>query len=386
MTDRPVASAQPESQRRPVAGQETQPRPRITSLDVARGMFLIVSVLSASVIPPVPGWLQHPSWFGVTFYDLIFPLFVTLSGVGLAFAYRRANSWPTTARRVIVLVLVGVLYTAVYGNHYELSSLRFTGVLQLYAVLVLLSALLHTVTRTARGWAVITVVTAVLGTIAFLWFQGRCIGDVLTPTCNPSAVIDSRIFGAHMYAEGLRGHDPEGIVAICGAFLTAAAGTTAGHLALDARAGSRRVGLVRIAVWTMFCAALGSGLALVLEPFKRLWTPSFALLAGALGLAIFLVAFAVFDVYLERTRGRPTQDRIGWPLVALGRNSLLVYFGSHLTSALLLRYGADTSYAERIGDSLSWLGGPQVAFALTSLALWWMVAAVLHRREIYIRP
>lgn len=359
--------------------------PRITSLDSARGLFLIVSVLSASVLPPVPGWLQHPSWFGVNFYDLIFPLFVTLSGVGLAFAYRRGTDWRVTLRRVGVLLAVGLVYTAVYGDHYELASLRVTGVLQLYAVLVLLSAALHTLTRSARGWALITVLTAVVGTAAYLWFQARCVGSVLTPTCNPSAVIDTRLFGVHMYAQGTRGHDPEGLVAIAGAFLTAAAGTTAGHLALDARDGPRRVGLVRLAAWIIACASLGAALALLVEPFKRLWTPSFALLAGALGMVIFLVAYAAFDVFLQRARGRSVQDKVGWPLVALGRNSLLVYFGSHLSSALLLRYG-DPSAARRIGDALSWGDGAQIAFALTSLTVWWVVAAVLHRQRIYIRP
>ena len=53
------------------------------------------------------------------------------------------------------------------------------------------------------------------------------------------------------------------------------------------------MGLVRIAAWTIACAALGAVLAQVIEPFKRLWTPSFALLAGALGL---LGASAIFDV------------------------------------------------------------------------------------------
>lgn len=370
---------------RAVAAARRRP-PRIVSLDVARGLFLIASVTSASVIAPVPPWLQHPAWFGVTFYDLIFPLFVTLSGVGLAFAYRRTSDWRTTTRRVVVLTAVGVVYTAAYGNHYDLGTLRLTGVLQLYAALVLVSAVLHTVTRTARGWAVISLITALLGTLTFAWFQSRCPGGVLSPTCNPSGVIDLRIFGEHAYAQGERRHDPEGLVAIAGAFLTAAAGTTAGHLALDARHGSRRVALVRIAAWTTLCALVGIGLSQVVEPFKRLWTPSFALLAGALGLAIFLVAFAVFDVLLERTRGGRARDRAGWPLAALGRNSLLVYFGSHLAAALLMRVGGEVSWAERIGEVLSFAGGPQVSFALASLALWWVVAAVLHRRQIYIRP
>ncbi len=361
---------------------------RITSLDVARGLFLIASVTSASVIPPHPDWLRHAAWFGVTPYDLIFPLFVTLSGIGLAFAYRRGGGWAATVRRVVVLLLVGLVYTAVADRHYDLATLRLTGVLQLYAVLVLLSALLHTVVRTARGWAVLTVLVAAAGTAVFVWFQGRCPDEVLAPTCNPSGVIDLRLLGSHAYAQGERHHDPEGLVAIAGAFLTAAAGTTAGHLALDARAGSARVGLVRIAAWTMACAALGSALTLLVEPFKRLWTPSFALLAGALGLAIFLVAYAAFDVLLQRRHGERVRDLVGWPLVALGRNSLLVYFGSHLLSGLLLRPGPGgaPSRAERLGELVSWPFGPQVGFALLSLALWWVLAAVLHRRRIYVRP
>lgn len=361
---------------------------RITSLDVGRGIFLIASVMSASVIPPTPDWLRHPPWFGVTVYDLIFPLFVTLSGIGLAFAYRRGGTWTATSRRVAVLLVVGLFYTAVTSSHYELDSLRLTGVLQLYAVLVLFVALLHTVIQTARGWAILTVVTAAIGTVAYVWFQGRCPDQVLAPTCNPSLSIDLRLLGAHAYAEGRLGHDPEGIVAIAGAFVTAAAGTTAGHLALDARAGLLRVGLVRIASWTVSCAALGSGLALVIEPFKRLWTPSFSLLAGALGLAIFLVAYAVFDVLLKQRHGERVRDLAGWPLSALGRNSLLVYFGSHLLSVLLLRMPPDDgpSVAERLGQAVSWPFGPQVGFALLSLSLWWAVAVVLHRARIYVRP
>lgn len=358
---------------------------RITSLDVARGLFLLVSVVCASVIPPLAPWLEHASWFGVTFVDILFPLFVALSGVGMAFLYRRPGRWQRSARRVVVLAVAGVIYSAVTTLQFELSTLRLTGVLQLYAVLILVSAALHKVTRTARGWAVITLATAALGTLAFLWFQSRCVGGVMSPTCNPSLTIDGRIFGVHMYRQGQLGHDPEGLVAICGAFLTAAAGTTAGHLALDARTGSRRVGLTRIAIWTVACAILGSGMALLVEPFKRLWTPGFALLAGALGLALFLVAFAIFDVYLERKLGKTAQDRIGWPLVALGRNSLIVYFGFHLLGPLLIRGGGDPSYAERIGDALSWLGGQRVAFVIFHLALWWGLAALLHRRKIYIR-
>ncbi|MFK5583740.1 heparan-alpha-glucosaminide N-acetyltransferase domain-containing protein [Serinicoccus sp. LYQ131] len=364
-------------------GAPAPTRPRVMSLDVARGLFLIASVTTASALPPSAPWMTHPAWFGVTPYDLIFPLFVTLSGVGLAFAYRSPTRVAVTARRVLVLLSVGVLYTAVHGDHYQLSTLRLTGVLQLYALLVLVSAVLHQVTRSARGWAVVTGVTALVGAGVYLWAQQQCPGSLLTPECNPSRWIDGRLLGEHMYAQGRAGHDPEGLVAAAGAFLTAAAGTTAGHLVLDARHGSSRVGVVRLAAWTIACAAAGVALALVVEPFKRLWTPSFSLLAGALGLLVLLVAYVLVDV-LPRRRAARLRDRASWPLVALGRQSLLVYFGSHLLAVLLIRHG-EPSLAQRLGEWVPLPGGPEVGFVVLSLALWWAVAMLLHRAGIYVR-
>ncbi len=58
---------------------------RILSLDWARGWMLIASV-SVNAWVLMPGWFDHAPWFGVHPVDLIFPIFVTLSGVGLAFA------------------------------------------------------------------------------------------------------------------------------------------------------------------------------------------------------------------------------------------------------------------------------------------------------------
>lgn len=358
--------------------------PRFASLDASRGLILILQICVISVLAPVPDQLRHAAWFGVTVFDLVFPLFVTLSGVGLAFAYRRRSDVLVTTRRVVVLFLVGLLYTALISGNYDVTDLRITGVLQLYAVLVLVSALLHTVVRTARGWALITVAAALVSVAVLLWWESRCTIGVLSPECNPSLTIDTAIFGDRMYRGGGSGHDPEGLVAICGAFITAAAGTTAGHIAIRTRTGSVRRGLVQLGLWTMACAGLGSLLSLVVEPFKRLWTPSFALLTASLGLMLFTLTLAALDGWLA-TRAEPDRHPLTRPLIALGRNSLLVYFGSHFVAALLQRFG-DPSLAERLAEAVSWLGGPRVGYLLLSLAFWWGLTIVLHRYRIYVRP
>src|SRR3954468_10801391 len=76
---------------------------RLMSLDALRGfdMFWILggdAVMFAlgamSKAPPVQflaGQFHHKDWAGFAFYDLIFPLFVFMSGVSIVFSLSRLN-------------------------------------------------------------------------------------------------------------------------------------------------------------------------------------------------------------------------------------------------------------------------------------------------------
>ena len=69
----------------------------------------------------------------------------------------------------------------------------------------------------------------------------------------------------------------------------------------------------------------------------------------------------------------------------MGRNSLLIYFGSHLVLHVLDTRGGETSWADELARSLEPTGYPRASFIVAMVALWVVVAAVLHRRRIYIR-
>lgn len=352
----------------------------MASLDVARGWMLLTSVSSAAVVTQRPPWLVHAVWRGITIYDLIFPLFVTLSGVGMAFAYRNRVSHWVTLRRVVVLLVVGLIYGALTSGNWDLGTFRVTGTLQLYAALVAMLAAAHLAARGWRAWAVLTLGTATaLAWWLRLW-AGGCPGGEVTPACNPSATLDGALFGARMYAEGGLGHDPEGVVAILGAFVTAAAGVTAGHLALDLR--RRGAGPFALAAWATVIAVWGLALTPLVPAFKRLWTPSFSLTAAALGVVLFAAAYLLFDVPQRMVRAE-TMERIAAPFAALGRNSLLVYFGSHLAIALLWQVG-EPRWADRIAAALGTGAAGPVLFAAANVAAWWWLATALHRRRIYV--
>lgn len=365
---------------------------RIASLDVARGLMLVWSVTSVSLLA-APRWYEHAPWVGVHPVDLVFPVFVTLSGCGLAFANRRRTPVVALARRVVVLLAFGLAYNAVVAMSSQGGSpwpgwahLRLTGVLQLYAVLVLVISALHLLTRSARGWAVITLVLAALHTLA-LWRYGQgCPGAALTRECNPSGAIDPWLLGVdHIYAAGLLGHDPEGVLSILGACVSAAAGATVGHTLLTTRARGRRPAWALLPV-----VAIAGGLAaaaLVASQYvptmKRLWTAPFALEVGA-GVAVVLV---VLHVLLDRPTAR-LPNVAATPLVALGRNSLLVYFGSHALIIWMLhdRPGTRQSYLDAAADALTVGDHRQLTWTLVNVAGWALLALILHRFRIYLRP
>jgi heparan-alpha-glucosaminide N-acetyltransferase len=359
--------------------------------------MLIASVASNSLVA-VPHWYDHSRWDGVHGIDLIFPVFVTITGIGLGFAMHRRVQPGPLVRRAAVLFGVGLLYNAVTEWSVDLDTWRVPGVLQLYALVVIVLGLLHLLTRTWVGWAVITLSLAAAHTVLLAMTAVHCPGGILTRECNPSGVLDPMLLGAaHIYHQGSAGHDPEGMVAALGALVSASAGATAAHLLLAVRARADRAGRgVSVAIVPMaaLAAALGGAAWLAVQVpdwvtgtpmlvMKRLWTAPFGLGVAAGTVVVLLIVHLVLD---RADAGRAVQGA-SYPLRALGRNSLLVYFGSHVVMSLLVRsFGEAPSVIDRLWPALSVNGHPQLTWSILLVVAWTALAVVLHRRKVYLRP
>lgn len=381
-----------------VPGTGSTQKVRIDALDWARGWMLVASVGVNSAIVSIPA-LAHASWASVAPIDLIFPLFVTLAGCGMAFAFARSVHPIAVIRRALVLAVLGLGYNAVVDNSWALSDLRVTGVLQLYAVVIVAMALLHLVTRSWQGWAALTVLLAVGHTALLSTYALRCPATLLTPDCNPSGPLDALLFGLpHIYVDGSRGHDPEGLIAILGAMVSTAAGAAVGHLLLSFRSAESR-STTRIPVTTIPIAIASGAMVLLavllivvpdvigggpVPPMKRLWTAPFAL-----GIAsIAAVLLWVGQVALPANRFRTPRRVKGWtPIVALGRNSLLVYFGSHLLMSLANRgFSGGPSLTTMWASGFPNVAVAQIAWSVAWMTLWVALAVSLHRRGWYVKP
>jgi predicted acyltransferase len=365
--------------------------PRLVSLDIVKGLMLIASV-GVNAWLDVPAWFDHAAWIGVHPMDWIFPTFVTLSGCGLAFANaRRVRPWPA-ARRVVILLAFGLAYNyvTVWGAPFHLSGLRIPGILQLYAVVVIVLILLHTVIKGWRQWALVTVALAVIDTVFEWGWSLHCAGGHLSPACNPSHTIDYGVFGAnHLYVSGTLGYDPEGLVSIFGAVITACLGATVGHALLESRrTGGKPASVRSIGSIVVGAVALAAVLDVFVPAFKKQWTPAFALLIGACAAAVLLVAHLMVDAGPSRGGLRtPAQPAATWPLIALGRNSLFVYFGSHaLTAWLNVHTYHHASYLTHFANTIAVAGHPAITFFVVAEVFWISLACLLHWRRIYLRP
>ncbi|MCS5713217.1 heparan-alpha-glucosaminide N-acetyltransferase domain-containing protein [Herbiconiux sp. CPCC 205716] len=449
MTDDHTRTAGALSEPRPALAEPPAarrgPRPRFASLDLVRGLMLVATVLLGSLLA-APEWVDHAVWASVHPADVLFPVFVTLSGCGLAFALRRGVRFGVLLRRTLVLLAAGLLYSAVVSWSWDVATWRVTGVLQIYAAVVVVLGLLHLVTRSWWGWAVVTALFAVADTVLLSGWAERCVGGVLTRECNPSGAIDTLVFSAaHIYQHGGAGHDPEGLVAVLGALVSASAGVTVGHLLLAARRTPRErppgataarpsgvtaarpsgvtaarpsdvtaapasgvaverpagvfverpagVTAAVIPLVAVAAAFLAAAVALTWAPtligaqpvpmMKRLWTSPFALtLASATTIALLLGHLLV---------DRPATGRVlrgvTYPLLALGRNSLLVYFGSHVLMSVLNRPLPDgPSPGQIIASTVAVAGHVQLSYTAVLLLFWVLLTSLLHRHRLYLRP
>lgn len=382
MTTSVVGAAEPPPS---PARSRRRARTRLVALDSARGWLIIVNlaaIIFASA-PDASAQLRHVTWFGVTAFDLIFPTFVCLSGCGLAFAYRRPVPARTTARRVIVLFLLGLGYNAALDRTGDLAELRLTGPLQVYAVLTLVIALLHLCLRSTRAWAWFTIGWALVLTAVFVLFDQTCDLGQASRVCNLSAATDLRLLPhAMLYRGGAEGHDPEGMMTVLGALVTLSVGVTAGRIMSDQTAP--RIVWTRLLGWSLATFALGALLTVLVEPYKRLWTPSFALLTGSFVVAMLLLGWLLHDAPVAG-RGPLIDPRWCELVIAHGRNPLLIYFGSHLVLSELGRWGGDPSLLARLLDTQWPWGHPTLTLAILFGGAWALLAWALHRRGIYLR-
>jgi predicted acyltransferase len=384
--------------KRQIAAIEVLPTPaqRVGSVDALRGfsMFTIlgVDVLAKAIEQMLAnaGWFlagfgavigtqfTHAKWHGLNFYDLVFPLFIFVTGVAIVFSLpklvEQEGKWAAhkrVLRRSVVLFALGVICYGGVANGW--SEVRLGGVLQRIALCYLFASLLF-LNVSVRGMvaAFAALLTGFWALMTFLPVPGIGAGS-FAPGANLANWIDAHYLPGRKWQGSW---DPEGILSTLPAIGTCLLGVFAGLLLKNPKleAGQKSRWLIYAGV-----ALLAAGLLWSLQfPInKYLWTSSFVLVTGGVA-AIMLGAFhEIIDV-----RGYKTwASAFMW----VGASAIVLYmfnvmFGFHVIAQRLV--GGDV---ERLADRLVTPGAGRFLVGLVALLIALAAARFLYRRKIFLR-
>lgn len=364
---------------------------RLISLDTLRGfdMFWIIgggAIADGLVNLDLP-WsnviaqqLSHSKWNGFTFYDLIFPLFVYITGVSVVLSLQKrlegADRLPLIKhilKRTAILFLMGIIYYDQIST-WSLANIRIMGVLQRISLCYLFSSLLVIYTRPRSQAAII------LGILAGYWAIMKYVpvpgygAGIWTETGNLPRYIDNLLLPGRLFYGSW---DPEGLLTTVPALATCLLGVLSGYwLKISTFFQGRSLNTIQRMLYLFLGGIVLVSLGLLINPFfpinKNLWTSSFVLLTGGLSCMLLASFYWLIDVRGYRIPA--------FPFMVIGMNSIFIYF-----AVRFIPFNRIAAWLIEI-TSRGFLGRSQtLAAALTELSVEGLLLLWLYRRKIFIR-
>jgi predicted acyltransferase len=365
----------------------TPTKERLKSLDTLRGFDMAMLVGGCGIITALAeatelGWLDglatqmhHVSWQGFRFYDLIFPLFMFISGAaipyGITSKLERGIPGKVLLKKIlwrfVALVLLGILYNGALRKGF--TDLRYASVLGQIGVGYFFAALIFLYTR--QPGRIFLWLTGIMATVAvlqlFIPAPGYGAGS-FEKGANMNAWLDQLILPGRLHNEVF---DPEGVLCMISAVAVTLMGGLSGYV-IRSYSGSMQ----RKALWIALGGALAILLALALNPvypiLKKMWTVTYVLLAGGISAVILALFYFVIDI----------KGINKWTpfFIVFGMNSITIYMG-----VKILDFGrASRFFLGWTQHHISEAWG-EVFLACGVLTLQWALLLFLYRKRIFLR-
>lgn len=306
--------------------------PRVMALDILRGfsMFIIsgggrfllacLPFLPLCLRQPIATHLDHLPWEGLTFYDVIFPMFIFISGASFTFSWERQCQrgdgpwlrWRRLLLRTLMLVALGILYNEVgWGSKGFLTrpwaEMRWFSVLGRIGVSIAFAAGIYV--NMKRRWRWVVVPAGLLLYAGILRWLGGATVYAPAPLTNLWTLAYDQ-----WLVPTLTTADPEGLISTVGSILTAYIGMWTGDLLQR----QHRLNAVWLLLCGMGCLIVGYGLSPWIPIIKFLWTPTYLLATAGW---TFLLLAGIYAL-TENLRLRK-----GWVFFTfIGAHTLVFYF------------------------------------------------------------
>ena len=367
---------------------EPKQNERLQSLDVLRGFDMLWIIGGGALIVALAqatqwGWLQviadqmeHVPWNGFHFEDLIFPLFMFISGVAIPYAItskveqgvKRKGLFHKILKRGIILVILGMVYNGALKNGF--SDMRVASVLAQIGLGYLFAATIVLYTKsfkTRLAWLI-----GIMSGIAILQLAVPVPGygaGILDQVGGMNAWIDRMFLPGRLYGKTF---DPEGLLCIVSAITVTLMGSFAGTILRDGKPASSR----KASILAITGAALVT-LALLLSTFypiiKAAWTVPFNLLTAGISFLLLSLFYFTIDVK-DWTHGIVSYKILFFKVI--GMNSITIYLAVDI-----INFGLISQFF------VGWLAAPfgQWVIILGAIVIEWLLLYYLYTKKIFLR-
>jgi len=315
--------------------------------------------------------------------DFIFPFFIFMVGVSVAFAYSKrldegvpkAGMYKKIIIRAIKLFVLGIFLNLI--PDFDFSHMRIAGVLQRISIVFLASSFLFL----NVGWKKQAYLGG--GILVFYWLCMTLIPTpdegivLLEPGRNLAAWIDRMFLPGKMW-EGT--WDPEGFFTTLPAIVTGILGLLAGRILLSNFNENLKsnylmsIGLVLVLIGLLW--------AQVFPINKHLWTSSFTLITGGAGFLGLGASYFLVDIL-----GKKKGTSVG---IIFGANAISVYVLADVLS--LVFYGFEIggqSLNAHFLDLFTGIGLPvnlvSMLYAILFVMINFIPAYILYKKKIFIK-
>ncbi|MDO5566510.1 MAG: DUF5009 domain-containing protein, partial [Planctomycetia bacterium] len=317
----------------------------------AAAFFIALAKLCPNTITnAIAGQMTHVSWDGFRHHDMIFPLFLFLAGVSFPFSLakqkEKGKSTFSIYRKIFIRMILLIIFGIAVGNtiKFDFANMRYASVLGHIGIAWAIAAVIYMNTR---------FVTRVLLSVFILIGYWFLLALVPAPDVNKAECFTHEAYVQRAYhllspdeqikknltMEGcivgyvdrtcLPGrlykkiHDPEGILSVIPAIITALLGTMAGGLLRrDPKLTSPNVKTLILLFAGAILIAIGYYWNFVFPINKNLWSSSFVCFVGGISMMALGVFYYIIDVLRLRM----------WAFffVVIGVNSITIYIAQRI--------------------------------------------------------
>jgi len=388
------------------------------SLDALRGFDMFWIIGADAVVRSFQGLsdtgftqflvtqFSHAKWVGFRFYDLIYPLFVFIVGVSAVFSLGRlieregrVAAVKRIVRRSVLLFALGVFCSGGLANQWP--NIRLMGVLNQIALGYLFAGLLFCFLRT-RGlvvacvvflggyWAMMTFLpfpdvrptpditviakeTGFTNTTQLNLSSTNLIHGVFDRGINLACYVDQKYLPGSKY-DGT--WDWAGLLSTLGVIGSCLLGVFAGLLLKNPAVTDRRK-VSWLIGFGIAGVALGWLWGLQFPVIKKIWTSSYALVAGGYSAILLGVFYLIVDVWKRRT----------WcqPFVWIGMNAITIYVGGGIIGFRNIATKLAGGDVQNFMNTRVFQGLGNFVIALLSLLLAVGFCRFLFKRKIFLR-